>query len=180
MRLVSDGVDVPPQLRAAEDTGRQAVAELRRTLGVMRALDEHGSLQPVPDLAALPALAEQFEEAGLGVSLTIAPDVDGPDLAASLQLAAYRIVQEALTNVVKHAGPVPVEVDVRRVQDALVVAVRNDPGTASATWPGGHGLAGMRERVAMFGGILDTGPTERGGFLVVARLPMSVLAGATA
>ena len=180
LKLDTDGVEVPPQLQAAEVTGRQAVAELRRTLGVMRSLDEHGGLHPVPDLNALPALAEQFEDAGLMVELDVALDVDGPDLLASLQLAAYRIVQEALTNVVKHAGPVPVEVAVSRVEHALVVSVRNDPGTASMTWSGGHGLVGMRERVAMFGGHLDAGITERGGFLVLAQLPLPVLAEANA
>ena len=180
LKLDTDGVEVPPQLQAAEVTGRQAVAELRRTLGVMRSLDEHGGLHPVPDLDALPALAEQFEDAGLMVELDVALDVDGPDLVASLQLAAYRIVQEALTNVVKHAGPVPVEVAVCRVEHALVVSVRNDPGTASTTWAGGHGLVGMRERVAMFGGHLDAGITERGGFLVLAQLPLPVLAEANA
>ena len=180
MRLETDGVDVPPQLRAAEETGRQAVAELRRTLGVMRSVHEHGGLHPVPDLGGLPALAEQFEDAGLGVTLDVALDADGPDLAASLQLAAYRIVQEALTNVVKHAGPVPVEVDVRRVEHTLVVSIRSDLGAPSMTSSGGHGLAGMRERVAMFGGHLDAGPTERGGFVVRAQLPLPVLVEATA
>jgi signal transduction histidine kinase len=172
MLLESGGGAVPPQLRAAEETGRQAVAELRRTLGVMRSAADQGELHPVPDLAALPGLVEQFAEAGLRTELDVVPP---PGLPASIQLAAYRIVQEALTNVVKHAGPVGVTVSVRGHDKDLVVAVRNEPGAESTMRAGGHGLAGMRERVAMFGGTLEARGTDDGGFAVVARLSVPEL-----
>jgi signal transduction histidine kinase len=174
MQLEADGGAVPGQLRAAEDTGRRAVAELRRALGVMRDGDANGPLEPIPDLTALPALVTRF--AGTGGPVELTTDVAG-ELPDSLELAVYRIVQESLTNVVKHAGPVPIEVQVSRSADDLLVRVRNaagrppSPGTTS-----GNGLTGMRERVAMFGGSLQACPTKDGGFEVVARLPVSAVA----
>jgi signal transduction histidine kinase len=170
MRLEVDGVRLPPELRAAEDTGREALGELRRTVGVLRETSSAGSLAPVPDLGSLPDLVPPFAAVGLAVTLDVSPG-EGP-LPSSLQLAAYRIVQEGLTNVAKHAGGVPVTVSVRRVGQELVVAVQNSPGRAAHASAGGHGLAGMRERVMMFGGTLDAGPAGNGGFRLVARLPV--------
>jgi signal transduction histidine kinase len=173
MTLATSGHEVPPQLLAAEETGRAAVAELRRTLGVMRGARDPGVLEPVPDLAALPSLVPTFKDAGIDVDLSIEPIADLP---ASLQLATYRIVQESLTNVVKHVGPAHVDVVVAPDAADLLVVIRNagrsgePPETVAAS--GRHGLAGMRERVAMFGGSVDARPTADGGFVVQARLPI--------
>jgi signal transduction histidine kinase len=172
MQLEADDRAVPAQLRAAEETGRRAVAELRRALGVMRAAGAEGSLEPMPHLASLPALVERFTEAGIHVTLTT--DVTG-ELPDSLELAAYRIVQESLTNVAKHAGSVSAEVGVCRDGSELVVRVRNSPGTTPTAAGSGNGLTGMRERAAMFGGTLHAGPLDDGGFEVVAHLPVPVV-----
>ncbi|MGN6577145.1 MAG: sensor histidine kinase [Nocardioides sp.] len=171
LELEAADVAVPPQLRAAEDTGRRAAGELRRALGVVRATDATGDLEPLPDLRTLSALVPRFAAAGVPVTVRIC---ETRDLPASLQLAAYRIVQEALTNVVKHAGHVPVAVDVvEEPPGQLTVTVRNAPGCRSvAPTAGGHGLAGMRERVAIFGGSLQAGATSDGGFEVRASLPV--------
>ena len=101
LQLDTEGLPVPPQLRAAEETGREAVSELRRTLGVMTTSTAPGSRRPMPDLAGLSALVARFTDSGLQVAL--AADV-GDDLPASVQLTAYRIVQEGLTNALKHAA----------------------------------------------------------------------------
>lgn len=169
MQLEADGREVPPQLWAAEETGRRAVGELRRALGVMRGAAEAGALEPVPGLQSLTALVRRFDDAGVPVSLDVGDTGELPD---SLELAAYRIVQEALTNVVKHAGKVPTAVAVRMVGDALVVDVRSAPGRTVPSATVGHGLAGMRERVAMYDGTLEAGPTADGGFVVAARIPV--------
>jgi signal transduction histidine kinase len=176
MQLEAGSAVVPSQLRAAEDTGRRAVAELRRALGVMRGAGEAGALEPVPDLQALPALVTRFLDAGLHVDVHAQLPEGLPD---SLELAAYRIVQESLTNVLKHAGQVSVAVAVERVEADLVVRVRNAPGRVPSLARGGHGLVGMRERVAMFGGAVDARATSDGGFEVVARLPVPVVAAST-
>jgi signal transduction histidine kinase len=171
LQLDTGGVAVPPQLLAAEETGREAVAELRRTLGVMSASAARGMRQPMPDLAGLQVLADRFVESGLRIDLTVQAE---HDLPASVQLAAYRIVQEALTNALKHAGDVAVAVTVRRTGVRLEVEVVNAPGRGGGGDAGGHGLIGMRERVAMFGGQLTAGPSESGGFRVAAELPVAV------
>jgi signal transduction histidine kinase len=171
MRLEADGVDVPDQLRAAELTGREALDELRRTLGLLRPGDE-ASRTPLPGVSALDELADRFRDAGLAVDLRVD---DLGVLPASVELSVYRVVQEALTNALKHAGRVRVEAVVRRRGDEVSVEVRNDAGAARDLPSGGHGLDGMRERVSMLGGCLDAGPSER-GFTVTARLPVSVAA----
>lgn len=169
MQLEADGRGVPPQLWAAEESGRRAVGELRRALGVMRGADEAGALEPVPGLHSLAALVRRFDDAGVPVSLEVGDTEDLPD---SLELAVYRIVQEALTNVVKHAGKVPTTVAVRMAGADLLVHVRSAPGGGVPEVAPGHGLTGMRERVAMYGGTLDAGPTADGGFEVAARIPV--------
>jgi signal transduction histidine kinase len=120
-------------------------------------------------------LAPRFRDAGIDVEMQVEPVTDLP---ASLQLAAYRIVQESLTNVVKHVGPATVLVVVASDDGDLLVMVRNSAGTAGRAVPpassGRHGLAGMRERVAMFGGTVEAGSTADGGFEVRARLPIPV------
>ena len=176
LMLESSGTDVPPQLRAAEDTGRRAVAELRRTLGLLRTAQAAGDTAPVPDLTALPALVRRFADAGLDIDLQVTPELATADLPASLQLTVYRIVQEGLTNAVKHAGPVAVQVCVARDEDGLTVRVRNAAGaTASAASApqSGHGLTGMRERVSLYRGRLCAERSEDGGYTLDASLPFA-------
>jgi signal transduction histidine kinase len=160
-------------LAAIASTGRQALAEMRRLLGVLRR-DDDGTdpgRAPLPGIAQLGELLEQTRAAGLPVTLT----VEGvpqplPDGAA---LAAYRIVQESLTNTRKHGGPqATAQVTLRYLEDALVLRITDD-GQGPVTLPdgAGHGLNGMRERVAIYGGWVQAGPRPGGGYHVTARLP---------
>src|SRR6266540_4215630 len=152
--------------------GRQALAEMRRLLGVLRSDDDRSgpSLGPQPGLDQLPALVEQVRRAGLEARLEI--QGEPRPLPPGMDLSAYRIVQEALTNAVRHAGPGTARVLIRYGDDDLRLEVRDDglggrPGNGA-----GHGLIGMRERVNLFGGELDAGPRPDGGFAVAARLPL--------
>ena len=164
-------------LAAIEATSRAALTELRRLLGVLRQEDEpQGDLAPVPGLADLDSLLAEVAKAGLAVRL----QVEGrpAQLPAGVDLSAYRIVQEALTNVVKHAGPARAQVAIRYRDHEVMVEVTDDGrGAAAPTGDGrarvGHGLIGMRERVAVFGGDLEVGPRPGGGFRVAARLPLA-------
>jgi len=163
---------------AISATGRQALAEMRRLLGVLRDGDgdQAPSLAPQPGLADVGSLVEQVGRAGLRVELV----VEGSEapLPAGVDLSAYRIVQEALTNAVKHGGPGRARVLVRYGTDVLEVQVRDEGGTGPALARGpadgrsGQGLVGMRERVSLFGGELHAGPAPGGGFAVDARLPL--------
>jgi signal transduction histidine kinase len=164
-------------LEKIENSGRQALTEMRRLLGMLREADEEPTLTPQPGLGELPALAESVRAAGLPVRLIL--DGDGAALPAAVDVSAYRIVQEALTNVLKHAGSARAEVSVGVIGDALMIEVTDDgPGPEAADparaepAPGGRGLTGMRERVALFGGELLAGPEPGGGFAVRARLPV--------
>jgi signal transduction histidine kinase len=166
-------------IASIESTGRQALAEMRRLVGVLRSGDEPTSLGPQPRLADVGALVEQTREAGLPVVLRI--EGEQRALPAGVDLSAYRIVQEALTNVRKHAGPATAQVRLRYGAHTLDVEVVDD-GRGSSAWrageqrggngSGGNGLIGMRERVALFGGHLDVGPRLDGGFRVAAHLPL--------
>jgi signal transduction histidine kinase len=164
-------------LAAIEATSRAALTELRRLLGVLRQEDEpQGDLAPVPGLADLDGLLAEVAKAGLAVRL----QVEGrpAQLPAGVDLSAYRIVQEALTNVVKHAGSARAQVAIRYRDHEVLVEVTDDGrGAAAPTGEGrarvGHGLIGMRERVAVFGGDLEVGPRPGGGFRVAARLPLA-------
>ena len=157
-------------------TGRQALVEMRRLLGVLRGDgDQAPSLAPQPGLADVGSLVEQVGRAGLRVELV----VEGPEapLPAGVDLSAYRIVQEALTNAVKHAGPGRARVLVRYGEHDLEVQVRDEGGAGPALarpegGRAGQGLVGMRERVNLFGGELRAGPGPGGGFTVDARLPL--------
>jgi signal transduction histidine kinase len=148
------------------DTARTALAELRRMLGVLRSEQE---LTPQPGLAAIDDLVASVRRAGMDVRLTRAGALRPVDAVAGL--TAYRVVQEALTNVLKHAGPCHTGVDVEVGTGALVVTVTDD-GRGPRALNGGHGLIGMRERVAVLGGRLDAGAGPRGGFCVRAWLPL--------
>lgn len=156
-------------LAAVESTGRQAMAELRRMLGILRGGDEVG-LDPPPRLAHVERLVEQVGGTGVHVEL----EVSGRprSLAPGLELCAYRVVQEALTNVVKHAGPATAHVCVGYGKRELSLEVSDDGAGLSNGRPAGHGLAGMRERVALFAGELDAGPLPGGGFRVRASFPL--------
>jgi signal transduction histidine kinase len=175
-RLDGDHQREREALERVERAGREALEEMRRMLGILRSSGEHASLVPQPGLADLPALADQMRTAGLPVELRI----DGRDtIPAGLGLAVYRIVQEALTNVLKHAGAGTATVTVSVGERAVVVDVVDD-GRGASQGPGsGHGLVGMRERVGIYGGTLVSGPRPGGGFGVRAELPVSQPAAAS-
>ena len=161
---------------AVEAAGRQALDELRHLLGVLRPDGVRDDLGPQPGMADLPELVEQTRQAGLDVTLS----TQGlpPVLPTRVELSAYRIVQESLTNVVKHAGP-GARTQVRLTADrtCLVVDVTDD-GLGTTVLPGSwHGIIGMRERAHLLGGTLDVGPVPGGGFRVHAQLPISGVTG---
>jgi signal transduction histidine kinase len=165
-------------LTAIEATSRAALEELRRLLGVLRQADgPQGDLAPVPGLADLEGLLAELAKAGLAVKLRV--NGTRPPLPAGVDLSAYRIVQEALTNVVKHAGSARAQVVIGYGEQDVKVEVTDDGrGAVTSVSDGragtGHGLIGMRERVAAFGGDLEIGPGPDGGFRVAARLPLAV------
>jgi signal transduction histidine kinase len=160
-------------LEAVESTGREALGELRLLLGMLRAGDE--PTEPQPGLAQLDELIASVRAAGLDVSVEVVGDAALP---RALDLSAYRIVQEALTNVLKHAGAGSAEVRVVKGRRRLELEIVDDGANpAAANGAGGHGLVGMQERVAMFGGTLSAGARPEGGFAVHARLPIEVAAG---
>ena len=159
-------------LRTIEDTGRTAMAEMRRLLGMLRRSDDELALAPQPSLAHLEDLVTQVREAGLPVELHV--EGEPRALAPGIDLSAYRIVQEALTNALKHAGPARARVTVRYGETELDIEIADDGAGAPEPAPaGGHGLVGMRERVALFGGEIGAGPRRGGGYAVRARLPLA-------
>jgi signal transduction histidine kinase len=168
-------------LSTISETGREALAELRRLLDVLRNEESNGEPRvPQPNAEALCELADRVRAAGLPVELDI--DDDLGELPAGVSLGVYRIVQESLTNALKHAGRrASAEVRVHRKGDAMQVDVRDDgggrlptlvPANSAADVPGGNGLIGMRERANVFGGSLDVGPVPGGGWRVRAELPI--------
>jgi signal transduction histidine kinase len=166
-------------LRAVEVTGRGALEELRRILGLLRDEAEQPSLAPAPGLEDLNELAETVRAAGIPVRLMVTGETASLPPAASLTV--YRIVQEALTNVVKHARDAEASVRVRLGPDGVLVTVSDNGGGAAVTEPAAgsaarHGIVGMRERAAAFGGTLEAGPLPGGGFRVRAFLPVHGLA----
>ena len=170
--LEGEQPEVRAALAAIETTGREAVDEMRRLLGVLRRSDEEMAFAPQPSLTALDALMTAVREAGLPVALEIVGDPVA--LPPGVDLSAYRIVQEALTNALKHAGPARARVVVRYAADAVELEVSDD-GAGVADAPGtGHGLVGMRERVALYGGDLQAGRLHEGGWTLRARLPLGV------
>jgi signal transduction histidine kinase len=158
-------------LLSIEETGRQAVGEMRRLIGLLRT-DLNGFEGPSPSLRQLERLAGEMRETGLRVHLDTRGSLD--DLAAGVDLAAYRIVQEALTNVLKHAPGAAVDVVVERDHRQLAIDVSDDGAGRVAHVNGhvGHGLVGMRERTALYGGTFNAGPRADGGFTVSARIPL--------
>ncbi|MEV4611715.1 histidine kinase [Kitasatospora sp. NPDC049258] len=160
------------------DSGRDAMVQLRRVLGVLKEEGAGRELAPQPTLAELAALVERVRASGLRVEL--APGEPGPAVAPDVQAAAYRIVQEALTNVVKHSAGGAAVVRVGRLGGALEVVVSDDgrgvpvaAGAVASGWSGGRGLVGIRERAAACGGRAEAGPGPDGrGFVVRARFPL--------
>jgi signal transduction histidine kinase len=171
--MASDPSMTAQTLENIETAGREALAELRRMLGVLRKSGQDSPLAPQPGLGQLPDLIARASEAGVGVRVVL--EGEPSELPAGLDLAAYRIVQESLTNIVKHAPHSAAEVTVRYDPDAIDLAIRNDaPSKPGPNLSGaGHGLIGMRERVAVYGGTFESGPCPDGGYHVHARLPLA-------
>lgn len=153
---------------------RQALAEMRRLLGVLRS-DPSAERAPQPGLAELPELVASADRAGVRVSLADIPDGAVPEIPETVQVCAYRITQEALSNVARHAPGAAVTVSLDRKPDRLRLRIENGRGDrpARAVAGGGHGLVGMRERATLLGGTLVAGGTPAGGFAVTAELPYS-------
>jgi signal transduction histidine kinase len=172
-----DLLDREPQaarqpLRAVQDTGQEAVAELGRMLGLLRGAAAAETLLPQPGIAQLPELVAQVRAAGLAVD----HDVQGVprDLPPGVDVALYRLAQEALTNVLKHARGARASVVLRYTETTVELSVHDD-GRGAPAGPGlGHGLIGMRERVALYGGTLSAGPGAGGGFAVDAVIPLGI------
>jgi len=178
--LLDEGPDraEEPLLRV-EETGRETLSEMRRLLGVLRQEEPSGQLEARPSLEHLDALLEQYREAGLPVELVV--EGDERTLPQGLDLAAYRVVQEALTNTLKHAAGATAVVRVVYRRDSLELTITDSgrgraPATAPSWERGGHGLVGMRERAEIYGGRLEAGPGVGGGFVVEARFPLERVA----
>ncbi|MFL4909227.1 sensor histidine kinase [Streptomyces sp. MMS24-I2-30] len=166
--------DVQEELTSIAATARESLGEMRRLLGVLRSEETHGELAPQPGLTQIGRLVEAMVRAGMPVEF--APcDAEVPE---AVGLSAYRIVQEALANVVRHAPGAPTHVSVSQDGERLTVLVVNDPPPELPAGPlevggTGHGLVGMRERVRLVGGTIDVGPLPDGGFRIAARLPLT-------
>jgi len=165
------------QAALVRQTGREALQELRDILGILREGEDRALLDPQPTLADLDRLVQQSRDTGMAVSVAV--DGTRRQLPATVERTAYRLVQEALTNVHRHAANAATEVGVRYGREELEVAVRNarpangpHPGLALAS--GGHGLVGLRERVILLGGTFQAGPRLDGGFEVRASIPCEV------
>ncbi|GLY88486.1 sensor histidine kinase [Actinoallomurus iriomotensis] len=158
-------------MRAVGDTGRSALTEMRRMLGVLREGDGQAALAPQPGVDELPDLVEQIRSTGLPVELTIG-GAKVP-LPGGMELAIFRIAQEALTNVMKHAGPsATTKVGLHYGDGAVELRIRDDGRGVTFSDGRGHGLVSMRERVAVYGGEVTAAPARGGGFEVVARMPV--------
>ena len=173
MHLIdSDPAEAKRALEHISRTSRSSLAEIRRLLGLVRSGEGPAGYAPTPGLSDLPRLTDDVAAAGLSVDLSVAEDVTG--LPPGVELAAYRIVQEALTNARKHAGARHASVDLAVERGVLSVLVTDDGTDAASNGgrrSGGHGLIGMRERVAVYGGSLEVGLAPGGGYRVAATLP---------
>ena len=167
-RLGPDDARDRVALQAAEDAARSALVELRRLVGLLRAEGDL-PLEPQPDLSQIKGLVAALEDAGVDTVVTVDPELELPP---GLDLTAYRIVQEATTNILKHSRARHVTIDVRRTNNALEITVIDDgDGDVDEANVSGHGLVGIRERVALYGGHVTAGPQQGGGFIVSAQLP---------
>lgn len=170
--LATDPAEAEDAFDTIERTSTQALGEMRRLIGLLRSEDD-APFSPQPSLERIEALAEELRGSGLPVEVSV--DGDPVALPPGVDLSAYRIVQEALTNALKHAGPTQVHVHIAYEDDAVVVEVVDDgaqePPAASFAAGSGSGLVGIRERVALVGGELEAGRRVGGGYVVSARLP---------
>jgi signal transduction histidine kinase len=157
-------------LRSIEQAGRDAMAELRRLLSAVRPGVQEEGTEPQPGLDRIDELAESLRAGGLQVA--VRREGEPADLPAGLDLSAYRIVQEALTNTLRHARATRADVTLSYATDALELDIRDDGRAPAGNGTGGHGLVGMRERAALLGGELEAGPHPDGGYRVHARLPL--------
>ncbi|MEV4161962.1 sensor histidine kinase [Nonomuraea dietziae] len=173
-RLLSDRPSEQEIVAGLERLGRQTVEEMRGLVGILRERGDGERPAPVPSLARVDELISDVRAAGLVVRLD-SPD-DLPRLPPVLDLTAYRVLQEALTNVLRHAGAAPTAVAIGYTEQALTLEVRNEPArvprSGTPAKRGGHGLVGMRERLAMVHGSLHAAPEPDGGFAVRARFPL--------
>jgi signal transduction histidine kinase len=158
-------------LLVVEQTGREALAEMRRMVGVLRRPEEAPALAPQPSLEQLERLVEHARGAGLSVELRI--EGEPVQLPTGVDLTAYRLVQEGLTNALKHARAERAEVVVRYDDGHVELRVSDDGRGGGGGDSGGHGLVGMRERVSVYGGELEAGPRPEGGYELRARLPIA-------
>jgi len=171
MALANDRPETSRVLSQIEVTGRQTLQEMRRMLGLLRS-DDSADFTPQPGLAQVGALAERMARSGLDVDVQVEGE-PGP-VSPGVDISAYRIVQEALTNVLKHAEAGRARVRVTHGDGGIEIEVADD-GTGGREPDGqGHGLTGIRERVGLYGGSLDVGPAPQGGWRLVARLPREV------
>jgi signal transduction histidine kinase len=171
--LGTDEQSVRRALDAIDHTNTQALGDMRRLLALLRDTEDSPLNAPQPTLDQIPSLVEQVRGSGLPVDLRVEGEPD--DVPPGVELSAYRIVQEALTNVIKHAGDgACAAVDLRYGEDALELSVTDDGRGPDGTSASGHGLVGIRERVAVVGGHVETKPRAEGGFAVEVRLPYTV------
>jgi signal transduction histidine kinase len=167
--LARDPVQALEPVRAVQETGRQALVEMKRLVGMLREHDDELGLAPQPGLRDVDRLAQQVRDAGLPVEVRI--EGEPRPLPIGIDLSAYRVVQEGLTNALKHAGRASATVTLRYGERELGIEVADD-GSGGRPNGTGHGLIGMRERVGVFGGTFDAGPRAGGGFTVRALLPL--------
>ena len=174
MTLEQDPAQARQLLKSMEDTGRETLADLDRMLATLRGDTQHaderpGTVIPAPGLAQLPELIRRFRDSGVDARLSVDPRLQLP---RDLDLSAYRIVQEALTNTLKHAAPCAATVAVEQVDGTMIIEVSDTGPGVRQTDPRGRGLVGIAERVSMSGGVLEHGDGEHGGFRLRAVLPL--------
>ena len=174
MTLEQDPAQARQLLKSMEDTGRETLADLDRMLATLRGDTQHaderpGTVIPAPGLAQLPELIRRFRDSGVDARLSVDPRLQLP---RDLDLSAYRIVQEALTNTLKHAAPCAATVAVEQVDGTMIIEVSDTGPGVRQTDPRGRGLVGIAERVSLCGGVLEHGDGEHGGFRLRAVLPL--------
>jgi signal transduction histidine kinase len=158
-------------LETVEATGREALTEMRRLVGLLRKEGAMPEFAPQPSMRAVDVLVGTVREAGLPVELEV--EGEPTELPPGVDLSAYRVIQEALTNALKYAGPANAWVTVRWKASELELEIANDGRSEPGGDGSGHGLDGLRERVALVGGSIESGPRDGGGFVVKAHLPLA-------
>ena len=169
-KLPGGAAETRAALDAIERAGEQALAEMRRLLGMLRQDDEELALAPQPSLGRIDELVQSLEASGLPVEVRI--EGHPVELPPGVDVSAFRIVQEALTNALKHAGPARARVTLRYTPADLELEIIDDGRSNGHGGGTGHGLAGIRERVAIYGGDLESGRRADGGYALRARLPL--------